>query len=118
MGRKSVLEYNMLEGVSADMSGNFTSNTTNVLYLDYASIHLVWSGTGLTGEVFVDARNSEDDDWYTLDFGATIDITTDSGDHQIIMSEMPFADIRFRYVATAGTGTMSLGRLNAKVRGA
>jgi hypothetical protein len=118
MGRKSVIEYNMLDGVTADMSGDFTSNTTNVLYLDYASIHLQWSGSGLTGEVFVDARNQEDADWYALDFGATIDITTDSGSHQIILSEMPFTEIRFRFVASAGTGTMTDGRLTAKVKGA
>lgn len=100
-----------------DLSGNITTTHSNVEHADFASIHITWSGTGLTGEFFVDARNGEDDTWYAIDFGSAISISGTSGDEHIVMNETPFTDIRLRYTASAGTGTAT-AYLTTKSKGA
>lgn len=122
MGRKNVIKtYAMIGGdavdaVPGDMSAPIVSHTVNCINLDKASIHVNWSGTAPVGELIVDARNGENDPWYTLDFG-TMPVTGNAGDHQLIFNEMPFTDIRLQYGFTSGTGTMT-ARISAKVTGA
>lgn len=106
MGRKNVVkQFKMFD--EADISTDQTSTTTNVINLDQASIHLSWTGTSPDGEIFVDVRNGEDDSWYALSFSTQILISGNSGDHQILFTEMPFTDIRLRYVSTSGTGNLT-----------
>jgi hypothetical protein len=116
MGRKSVVKsYNLID--SGDLSTTFTSNVTNTLNLDKASIHISWTGTSPVGVITVEVRNGENDSYYELQFATTIDITGDSGEHQIILNEMPFTDLRLQYVATSGTGTID-AVYTAKTQGA
>lgn len=116
MGRKNVVKsYEMI--AAGDLSGNITSNVVNVINMDKASVHLEWSGTGVDGLFTVEARNGEDDSWYTLDFNVNIPLDTDSGDHQILFNELPFTDIRLVYARTGGTGSVT-ATISLKVIGA
>lgn len=116
MGRKNVIKsFKMVD--SADLSGNFTSETVNTINLDKASIHLSWSGTSPVGTVSVEARNGENDSWYELDMGSAISISGNSGDHQLNFLELPFTEIRLQYTSTSGTGSID-GYISAKVVGA
>lgn len=106
MGRKhTVKSFKMLD--SADISGNQTSTTTNVLQSDIASIALEWTGTSPVGTLTVEARNGEKANFLELDFGSTISISGNTGDHIINLLEMPFTDIRLQYTAGSGTGNMT-----------
>ena len=96
-----------------DISTSQTSDATNVENLDKASIHIIWSGTSPVGEIKVQARNGEKNSWFDVDFGDTIDITGNSGDHVIIMNSMPFTHLRLTYTSTSGTGTLT-GTIVAK----
>ena len=105
MARKNVLAtYKMID--AASLSGGITSNSTNVLNTDKASIHLVWSGAAGSATVSVQARNGEKDSWYDLDFGSAITISGASGDHQLVLLETPFTDIRV-VIGAGATGTVT-----------
>ena len=106
MGRKHVVKtFKMV--TDGDMSGAITSNATNVLQLDQASIYLEWTGTSVDGEFTVEARNGENAAWYTLDFNTDILAENDTDYHQIVFREMPFTDMRLVYTPAAGTGTLN-----------
>ena len=106
MARKNFVEqFKMLD--AADISTNQTSELTNVLKLDQASIILEWSGSSPVGTVTVEARNGSDGNFYELDMGSTISISGNSGNHQLLFSEMPFSDIRLQYTSTSGTGSLT-----------
>ena len=105
MGRKNVVKsYKMFD--QEDISTSATSSITSVINQDKASISVSWSGTSPVGTLTVEARNGKDESFYTLEFGAPIPISGNTGDHQLILSEMPFTDIRIQYTSTSGTGTM------------
>lgn len=116
MSRKSVVKsHKMMD--AGDMSSTIVSSVSDVLNLDQASIHISWSGAAVGGELFLDARNGESDSWYELDFNVSMLVSTDSGDHQIVLNSMPFTQMRLRYVPSAGTGSMT-ATLTMKVVGA
>jgi len=102
----------MLDAV--DITSNQLSSATNVTNLDRCSISLAWTGGGTpVGTVTVEARQkdankaSADQDWFTVDFGATISISGNSGSHLLIMDNLDFTDIRVRYTATSGSATLT-----------
>lgn len=116
MGRKSVVPgFKLVD--SQSLASNITSDVVSVKNLDQASIHLEWSGVFPVGAVTIEARNGEQDVWYELDFGSSIDISGASGNHQIVFNQMPFSDIRLQYSATSGSGTLD-AFITAKVVGA
>lgn len=116
MGRKNVVKsYKMID--QGDISGNVTSEVTNVTNLDKASIRVDWSGTSPVGTLEVQARNGEKESFFAIDMGSTINITGNSGDHQLIFNELPFTDIRLVYTSTSGTGNID-AVITAKVVGA
>lgn len=107
MARKNlVASYDMFGTDGADLGAAAVSSVVNVQNQDNGSIHISWDGTSPIGEVIVEARNGEADPWYTLDFGSTIDITGNTGNHQIVFEAFPFTDIRLQYGRTSGTGEM------------
>jgi hypothetical protein len=116
MGRKNVVKsYKMID--AGDLSGNITSSTTNVINLDKASVHLNWSGTSPVGVITVEARNGEGDSWYELDMGSTMNISGNSGNHQLLFLELPVTDIRIVYTFSSGVGTLD-ATFTSKVVGA
>lgn len=106
MARKNIVpSYKMVD--AADASSNITSEIVNVQNMDKASVHVEWAGAAVTGTITIEARNGEKDPWYTLSFGSPILVTGNSGNHQIVLNELPFTDIRLQYVASSGTGAMT-----------
>lgn len=106
MGRKNIIKsFAMFD--AADISTNQESNITDVLYLDQASIHLTWTGTSPVGEIKVMAQNGEKDTYFELDFGSTISISGNTGEHVLILSEMPFTSLRLDFLSTSGTGSLT-----------
>lgn len=105
MGRKNTLKsYKMID--AADMSANVTSSTTSVINLDKASIVIAWSGSSPVGTLEVQTRNGEDDVWRALSFGTAIQVSGNSGDHRVVLNELPFTDVRVFYNFASGTGTL------------
>lgn len=107
----------MFQKSGGDLSAPIISDVVNVANLDKASIHLAWSGTAPNGEIVLEARNGEEDGWYTLNMGASITITGNTGNHLLVLNELPFTDIRLQYGFNSGTGTMT-ARITSKVVGA
>lgn len=103
----------MLDAI--DLTSTQTSESTHVLNLDRASVHIDWSGSDAVGEVQFEAKkqvkdkSQVDSDWQTLDFGSTISISGASGTHQIIFDSLDFTHLRVKFVYTSGTS----GSLNA-----
>lgn len=122
MGRKNVVKsFKMFD--DGDISGTITSSETNVINLDKASIHITWTGSSPVGVLTIEASNQDPDKnspavvWKELDFGSAIDVTGNSGEHDIIFNELPFNVIRVVYTSTSGTGSIN-ATLTAKTQGA
>ena len=104
MARKNFKAFQLLDQQS--LATNFTSQIVNVQTTDKASIHISWAGTAPVGVFTVEARNSADDAWATIDMGAPISVSGASGDHLLVFNEVPFYELRLQYAATSGTGTV------------
>ena len=120
MGRKNVVKsHSMFDAV--DISTNQTSESTNVLNLDKASIQVNWSGTSPVGVLEIEATNQDPENsssvWRSLDLGAVVNISGNTGEHDIILNEIPFWAIRLKYTSTSGTGSLN-ATLTMKVVGA
>lgn len=120
MGRKTTALHKMFDEV--DISSTQTSEASSVLGLDYCTIHVTWSGSSPVGTITVEATNDRIDTTDTpvyreLDFGATISVSGNSGEHDLVINELSFNAIRIKYTSSSGTGTMT-ARLVAKVKGA
>jgi len=125
VGRKNIVRsYKMFDAVT--ISTTQSSTATNVLNLDNASIQVIWSGGGTpVGTLTVEATNVDPDlpsfdstaDYVTLTLSGTIAVSGNSGNHSIILEEMPFYAIRLTYTSTSGTATMS-AYLSSKTIGA
>lgn len=110
MSRKHlVTKFDMLKGVSAVSAQ--TSVITNVEQLDSASIHVKFSAAN-SGSFILEARNGVykenevEENWYALDFGVPLNIIAET-EVQIMLKEMPFSEIRLKWVPTTGTGVIN-----------
>lgn len=95
-----------------DISTNQTSDIIYVPYLDNVGIVVSWSGTSPVGELKIEVSNQQENPneamvWGELDFGSTINITGNTGDHLISISQIPFNAIRLQYVSASGTGSLT-----------
>lgn len=113
MGRRNLIQpYKVFN--AADMSGNLTQAApyTTIDQVDKIGIELEWAGTAPVGNFFVDVayqypNTLEFTTWIALDFGSSIAISGNSGQHIITINDPPFQKLRLRYVATSGTGTLT-----------
>lgn len=108
MARKNVVQsFTMIESQIA--STDVTSESTSIINLDQLSIRFSWDST-LEGEIVIEAlqRKSNDvsPDWFELDFGNTILVDATDTNHQIVFQQMPFTDIRVKFVHSSGSGTI------------
>lgn len=94
------------------------SREMNVDRLDYGSIALVWSASDLTATLEVQARNGKNEAYRAVDFGSAIAISGASGSHEIIMSQMPFSDIKLVLTVTGGTSGVIDAPFTSKSNGA
>lgn len=111
----------MLDDVS--IATTQTSGETNVDGVDQAIIIVKWTGSSPVGVITVEASNSKDDEfikgtevWEELDFAAAINVTGNSGSHQLNFTALPFRNIRFIYTASSGTGNLT-AHINAASTG-
>lgn len=112
MARKHNLRsYKMFN--ASDITSAPTSQVTSVKSIDKAYIDVQWSGSSPVADIIVEASNDGlvvDDVnkvWNTVDFGSTISISGNTGDHKLIFTELPFEDLRLRISFTSGTGTIT-----------
>ncbi len=111
MGRKNIIEAHEMFS-TASISA---SNTSDVVYIknqDKASILVSWSGSSPSGTLAVQVRNRREPTgaasaWTTLDMGASISISGNTGSHTLIFNELPFSELRLVYTRASGTGTIS-----------
>lgn len=121
--KNHIKHYKMLSAV--DISSSQTSDKTNVEPVDQATIAVNWSaGSTPIGVITIEASNSSDiefnqsaETWLELDFGVAINVSGNSGNHQIIFDSLPFRYIRIKYTRSSGSATMS-ATLQAKSVGA
>lgn len=74
-----------------------------------------------TGEFFVEARNADTEsydtsNWFEVNFGAELTITAET-DVQILLNELPFKEIRLKWVPDSASSTMD-AYLVMKAKGA
>lgn len=112
MSRKNVTKPTKIID-AGDLSANITSSEINVENLDKGSIHLDWTGSTPVGVITVEARNQNTQDntdtnpWITLDLGTPINISGNTGNHQLIFNELPFTKLRLKFAFGSGTGTLN-----------
>jgi hypothetical protein len=106
MSRKQVL-YGFQIYNAVDLSSSQTSAEVEVGQADYGSIFVSWSGSSVSGSLQVMAKNGVNGTYRALDFGASIPMSTNSGNHDLILNEMPFTHLKLVYTRSAGTGSMT-----------
>jgi hypothetical protein len=102
---------------AATISSTQTSASSKVDQLDYASISIVWAASTLAATVSVEVKNGDNDSWHALDFSSAITISGASGAHQLVLSELPFTDLRLKITVSSGSGTVD-AVITAKSKGA
>ena len=109
MAKKWVVEpYHIL--VNGDMTGDLTSASTDIKYLDNFAIQLNFThptsftavGT-FTVEASVDGAT-----WVTLNIAPAITCSASTGSHLININQIPYALIRVKYAHTSGTGLLNI----------
>lgn len=117
--KKVLFPYPIMNNVS--IATNQTSDETNVAFMDYGIIDISWTGSSPVGNVNVEIckvqadKNiaNKIDEWEALNFnnavgGENIPISGASGSHRVILNRMPSTKIRVKYIATSGTGNMTV----------
>lgn len=117
MGRKPLIDsHKMIDAQS--MGASITSGETSTKSLDQGSILVEWSaGSTPVGTITVEAKHGDNGSWYELDFGQTISISGNSGNHEIVFNSFPFSHLRIKYTRSSGSGTLSC-TISAKAVGA
>lgn len=90
---------------AADATVNQTSAISVVESCDKASYHIKFSANN-TGAFTIEARNSEADSWYVLDFGVSLAITSQS-DVILNINQINFHSMRLNWLPSAGSGTVT-----------
>lgn len=116
MARKHVV-YGYKPFDATSIGSSQTSSEIEVGQSDYGSIFLSWTGTSPVGVLEVQAKNGEKGTYRALDFGSAINITGNSGSHDILLNEMPFTHLKLVYTRTSGTGSIT-ANVTFKSRGA
>lgn len=121
MARKNIiLTHKIFQ--STDISTNQTSGNTNTANLDSGSIYVEWTGSSPVGVLTVEATNDDPTSpagavYRELSFGNAINISGNSGNHELILNQLPFRAFRLVYTASSGTGSIT-ATLTAKTLGA
>jgi hypothetical protein len=113
-GSKRVINpYKSINATS--VAANIIGDETAITGIDSLFMYVEWSGTDPVGELVVEFLKTPSEKsatglavWEEIDFGAAIAISGNSGSHSIVFSELPFTRVRPRYIATSGTGTLTV----------
>jgi len=110
MGRKTYSPaFKVID--QGDISGSLTSKVSTVDMQDRVYYEVEWAGAGgVLGDFEVQVSDNQNDSssWVALDFSQPLQLTTDTGSHQILIKDLTCKYIRFVYTFTAGTGTMDV----------
>ena len=111
MSRRN-LNHKMIDNLS--IAVNQTSSITIVDGIDEAIIIVTWTGSSPVGVITIEASNSKADEftkgtevYEVLDFASAINVSGNSGSHQINFTALPFRAMRFVYTASSGTGNLT-----------
>src|SRR3990167_3196143 len=103
MTKRVIKEFTAINEVA--LAASKTGEYTDVEMHDRAFYDVVWSGGVLpVGVLKFEISNDANDStsWKELDFGASIDITGASGEHQVLIQEITWKYIRPVYTRTSG----------------
>jgi hypothetical protein len=106
LARKNVV-YGWKAFDAVSLASSQTSAETEVGGEDYGSIYLFWTGSSPVGTITIEAKNGGGGTYRALDFGSAISISGASGNHEIILNEMPFTHLRIVYTRSSGSGSLT-----------
>ncbi len=110
MGRKNYSPaFKVID--QGDISGNLVSKVSTVDLQDRVLYDVEWAGAGgVLGDFEVQISDDKNDDssWVALDFSQPLQLTTDTGSHQILITDLTCKYIRFVYTFSAGTGAITV----------
>lgn len=124
MSRKNNLKFSIVDAVSGATDFDTFATPTNIDYLDNAGLLVTYTGS-LVGALTVWVSNDKAEDnltrlpetWVELDFGTTIDGIDGTGNAlQFNLNQLPYSWLAVDYVATSGTGNMTV-KLTSKMLG-
>lgn len=116
MSRKPVISKRFINAQS--VSVDYTSDVINVKQTDIASIHIEWtSGSSPNIDIYLQVRNGENDNWRSIDFGSVPNISGASGEHELVLNQMPFSDFRLFLDRASGSAVITANFI-AKATGA
>lgn len=110
MSYRSMLSYPLFK--DAAMLSPIASKAAFVGHLKNYSLIVFWNGLSPVGEIFIDVTFDDVNDsninitWITLDFGAPISISGNTGRHFLVIQHTPARFIRARYDHTSGSGSL------------
>jgi hypothetical protein len=115
LSRKHVISKTFVnETVSADAY----SEELNVAQTDNGSIHISWSnGSTPNIDIYLQVKNGEADSWRSLSFGSVPNISGASGEHELILNELPFTIARLFFDRASGSADV-VASFTFKSRGA
>jgi hypothetical protein len=106
MSRKPIAKFRAITSLSAASAQ--ISKESNVEMVDTCSYHVKFSAPA-SGDLVVEARNADTEaydstKWFEVNFGAPLTITAEI-DVQILLNELPFKEIRLKWVPSSASGT-------------
>jgi len=104
-GRKNNLAtYVSLAG--GDMTGNLTSASTDIRWLDNIVLYLSFTGTP-TGTFTVQV-SPDNANWYDLLLTPAPVASGSASIHRIMLTQLPDPYVRTKYTATSGSGSLTV----------
>ena len=95
---------------NGDVSGNLTSQVSEVKSTDRVLYIAKWTSAAIGGYLTVEISDDKNDanSWTELDFGQVLSVAIDNSEHQILISQVTFRYVRVKYNFTAGTGNIDI----------
>lgn len=104
MARKNVVAVTTLDRVDATTVQ--ISDIHHTSEIDYLSMHAKFSASN-SGTFAVLGRNHDNDQWYELNFGGSLVVSTET-ECQIILTQIPCKYLKLTWVPSAGSGTLTV----------
>lgn len=101
--KNNLITYTTIDG--GDMSGNLTSVSTDIRWLDNIVLYASWTGTP-SGSFKVQV-SPDNQTWFDLNIIPPPPASGIAGTHRIALHQLPDPYIRIVYVAASGAGTLT-----------
>lgn len=106
--KNNLVTYTSLD--NGDMSGNLTTASTDIRWLDNIVLYMSWTGTP-TGTFTVQV-SPDNTTWFNLNLTPPATAAGSGGTHRVALTQLPDPYIRAIYTASTGSGS-----LNVKIAG-